>query len=255
MHKLLAILLTFFILGCNDKNENLSKIEVSDKIQLTEIEQQWIRENPIVRWTVEQNRPPYVWHRENVAFGMSTDYIQIVSDKTGLLFLPVFTKNISQSLNLLRRGKVDVISSIRASPSRSEYMRFSPPFAYSRIILVFNTKKTNTPLKMGVVDGAAVTEYLKARFTHVELIFFSSDGEILEALDKSVIDVGAMDYYSFLFFKSDQKSNYLNTPIDFDHTASLGYSNTDEILGSILTKAIASISRNQKEQILKRWVK
>lgn len=257
MMKILTIMLLVFILGCTRNDERTSIQDVVDvqKIELTQDERAWIRRNPIVRWSVEKNRPPYLWHDESTSFGISSDYIHIISKKTGLQFVPVFKNTLNDSLRAIQLGEVDLITALRPTPGRAGYLRFSPVFAFTNTVLVFNSEKTNVPIKMGVVEGAAAYEYIKARFPKMEIIAFTNDAESLKALQRGIVGASIMDYYTYAYLSKILNVDFMTTPVDFDYTPALAYRDDTQILGSIITKAVASVTFEERTIIIKRWIK
>ena len=257
MMKFLAIMMSFFILGCTRNDERLSIDAVVNvqRIELTQDEIRWIKNNPPIRWAAEKNRPPYIWHDYSTAYGLSQDYINIIAQKTGLVFTPVFTDTLNDSIDAIKAKKVDIITAVRPTPARSEYLRFSPVYSFSSMVLVFNSKKTNAPLKMGVVEGAAANDYVKARFPKIEIIAYPHDSASIKALGDGVIDTAIMDFYTYDYFSKILKLDFITTLIDFDYTTSMAYRADAHILGSIITKAVASVTLEERTRIIKRWVK
>lgn len=255
MIKTFCIMLLVFILGCTRNDERISIQDVVNvqKIELTRDEKEWVNNNRIVKWTVEKNRPPYLWHDYSTPYGLSKDYIDIISAKTGLQFEPVFTESLRDSLDLIRANKADVVTSVRTTPSRAEYLRFTPIYSFSNMMLVFNNEKPNVPLKIGITEGAAANEYVKSRFPKLEIIAFNNDAEAVQALKSKMIDGAVMDFYTYTYLSKILDVEFLATPIDFDYTTAFAYRPDAEILGSILTKAIASITLEERAKIIKRW--
>ena len=85
---------------------------------LTMEERRWIKEHPDgVRVGVSLHYPPYEIYDMNGHYqGLSADYIRLITEKTGLKFVPVRFRNREEALKALESHKVDMVAALEMTP-------------------------------------------------------------------------------------------------------------------------------------------
>ena len=249
MRYFLAIALAFVLLGCGP-------VVDESPITLTEDELIYISKNPSITWAVEDNRPPYVFIEGNdVVQGLSLDYLQLISKKTGLVFVPVRTVDFSGSISAVKDGSVGVMTAIRPTPQWSEFMSFTPPVVYSAGIFLFRRNKLpRSPLTISIRRDDAAIAYIEDRFPDMRIIESVDDEESLALLQKGLIDGAVMDEITADYLSGLAIVYELKAQIEFDYPLSFAYKKEDRLLGSILTKAINAISVADKKVLNNRWI-
>jgi ABC-type amino acid transport substrate-binding protein len=248
MAKLFAVLLLTLLTGCfNHVDES--------KIPLTEDELAYIAGHPTVTFAAEDNRPPYIFVEGDQVKGLSTEYIELIAKKTGLKFQPVKTGSYIESMDALEMEKVDVMTSIRPTPENTRFMGFTPPIAYQGGVYVFRVNTLpRSPLTTGLHKGCPARGYLVSRFPDMQLVDTVDDEEAISLLHKGLLDGVVTDAGTarYLTNKSDVQVRWAS--INFDFPFSFAYNSNAVTLGSILTKAISSITPEDKHTINSRWL-
>lgn len=254
MIRVLMLTAATLLFGCS-KPGTSSEVQ-SERLRLTVEEIQYIREHNTVTWAMEENRPPFVYREHNKIKGISHEYLKVISRKTGLNFKAISVNNLAEAIDSVDKGKVDIVTSVRATPKRSEFMLFSTPYVYNAGVFVFRQNSNpRSPLRAGICRGDASSTYLKERFTDMRITETRDVEEAISLLEKGLLDVAVMNEASadYLSNKSIIRMRKANT--DFDYPYSFGVHKENEILVSILTKAIDSISIDDKNQMNEAWKK
>jgi len=248
MIRLIAVLLVALITGCTPKVDE-------SKIPLTEAELAYIAGHPSVAWAVEDNRPPYIFVEGGNPSGLAVDYLELIAKKTGLKFRPVRTGNFQSSVEALRASKVDVMTTLRPTPESSEFMGFTPPFAYQGGVFIFRINTLpRSPLTTGILKNSAAKKYLQERFPDMNLIEAEDDEQSVSLLQKGLVDGSVTDAGTAFYLTRKGGIQVRSAIINFDYPYSFGYRKDDTVLGSILTKAIAAITPEDKQKINQRWL-
>lgn len=80
-------------------------------IVLSSAEQQWVREHPVVRYSIDPYWPlEYMENGEHK--GLTRDYLNVISQMTGLTFELVPTANWTQTVNRLATGDIDLTTAV-----------------------------------------------------------------------------------------------------------------------------------------------
>jgi len=248
MFKIIAVVLLALVVGC-------SKPIDESKIPLTEEELAYISSHPFVSWAAEENRPPYVFVEGNDISGLAPEYLALIAKKTGLKFKPISTGSFNSSIDALRQGKVDVMTSIRPTPESAEFMGFTPPFAYQGGVFVFRVNTLpRSPLTTGILKDSAAKKYLQSRFPDMNLIETEDDEQSISLLQKGLLDGSVTDSATAIYLAKKGGVATRYAIINFDYPYSFAYRRDDRVLGSILTKAISAIKPEDKSKLNSKWL-
>jgi ABC-type amino acid transport substrate-binding protein len=102
--------------------------------------------------------------------------------------------------------------------------------------------------------GGAVKEYLSVRFPDMKIIEVEDNEEAIALLQKGLLDGVVMDEGSADFLTKRSIVELRKANINFDYPYSFGYTKDNHMLGSIMTKAITSISSKDKQTLNKKWI-
>ena len=105
-------------------------------LSLTKEELQWIKDNPIVKFTGDPNWLPYEAFDENGNYiGIVAEHLKIISEETGLIFKMSPSNSWTESVNNAKSKEVDVLSEIDDSDLKS-HLDFTDPYISNPIIIV-----------------------------------------------------------------------------------------------------------------------
>jgi len=248
MFKIIAVVLLALLTGC-------SKPIDESKIPLSEEELAYIASHPFVSWAAEDNRPPYVFVEGNDPRGLAPEYLELIAKKTGLKFKPIETGGFNSSIEALRKGKVDVMTSIRPTPESAEFMGFTPPFAYQGGVFVFRVNTLpRSPLTTGILKDSAAKKYLQSRFPDMNLVETEDDEQSISLLQKGLLDGSVTDVGTANYLSKKGGIEIRSAIINFDYPYSFAYRRENTVLGSIMTKAITSIKPEDKTKLNSKWL-
>lgn len=249
MIKFIAALLVALIVGCAPASDET-------KIPLTEEELMFIASQPSVALALEDNRPPYIFIEGGKPQGLAYEYIELIAKKTGLKIRPVQTGSFPESIEALRSGRVDIMTTIRPTPESAEFMGFSPPFAYQGGVFAFRINTLpRSPLTTGLLKGSAAKQYLISRFPDMNLIETADDEESISLLQKGLLDGVVTDEGTLNYFNHKSNTHTRSAIINFDYPYSFAYRRENTTLGSIMAKAVNSISMADRERLNQKWLK
>lgn len=237
--KIITLAMIVFLSGCGVKGE------------LTQKEKEYINTH-IVVWAAEDNYYPFVYiDRFGEPHGLSVDYMKLVSEKTGLKFRLAKHGQLTDILDHLHQGHVDLVTSVRTTPDRSTYASFSRPYILIDLVLV---KRTNVPKTVGVGKGYAIEGYLRAARKDLQVVEFLDDEESYKALIAGTVDSVAMDVPSLTALVEKYKAEFDKSSIPFEYPLSFAVAKDNAVLRSILDKAITGITDEETEVIKIKWM-
>ncbi len=232
-------------------------------IPLTEEEKQWIRENPIVTVGNEAAWPPFIFQTaDGQTEGISIDYLNTIAAKTGLQFEFSAPASYATLHEQLRVGQLDVIAAAYYSASRSLYALHTPAYM---VVKEFIYVRENSGISsmddlaggsIAIPSGYATIDIIRAQRPDINIV---ETRNILDAIELVLTDQvdATMDSQSVVehYIQENALSGLQSFPSGFGHNPlRMLVTSNKPLLGAILTKAITSITRNERNQILAKWL-
>ncbi len=232
--------------------------------QLTAAELAWIREHPIVRLANDIDWPPFEFIDEQGHYrGMVPELLQLVSQRTGLEFVPVKDLNWQTVVERMKQGRLDMFSAAVATPERKEYARFTEPFFYFPMVALAREGHPIIPKltelegeRIGVVAGYSTDELLSKQITLSSLHRFTNLEHALNALVEGQIDVLVDNLVSLNYLMREKGLDGLAVvgQLELPFELSMGVQRELPLLYSIISKTLASIDEEEKRAIYNRWL-
>ncbi len=231
---------------------------------LTPQELAWIAAQPgPIRIAPEANYPPFSFIESGNWLGLSADMTRLLEDRLGAKFQILSAQNLQNILKDVQAGNADVVTSLKETPERSQYLNFTPPYVSvpTAIIVKANFNGAQSPdtligLRVAVGKGYGVQKYLEERFPAVKLILVPDDLDGLRQLSFGAVDAVIMDVASATFFIEREKFTNLRMFDNFDYTYELSFGVRKDLpmLREILSKTLASIPQRERALVLDKWI-
>jgi signal transduction histidine kinase len=240
----------------NNKSKNITHL-LNKQIQYLEKKQ-------FITMCIDPNWMPFEkFDKDGNHIGISKDYFNLFEKQLGIPIKVIKTKSWSETLEFAKMRQCDIISMAMKTESRKQYMNFTTP--YLSIPLVIATKKTVSFIddvsqlknkKVGLVQGYALVEILRKKYTNLNIVEVKSATEGLEKVKEakhfgfigSIADIGYI-------LKTTYIGN-LKITGKFNERWELGVAvrNDDLVLLNIFEKLIQNISKNEKQNILNKYI-
>lgn len=263
--ELQSILNKIFKLIPSDKLTSLQHknyvINKHKTIHLTKEEKAWIKEHPTVIVGGEKDWAPIDFVNDaGVHDGLSYELLKLIEEKVGL----VFNYELGTWENLLKKLKheeIDILPALYHSKERSAYMHFTEPYMNLNDYIFVHTDLDIKDLSD--LDGkvAAIPkdyiykERLSQHYPNIKVLDVASGDKAIEAVLTHKADMLA-DTYAVLNYKLKIQGIKSIKPFKAMKNSNLrmATSHKNPLLASILTKALATISDEKKEEILSKWI-
>lgn len=255
----IMILAMLLMAACRQETEEPRVITVAP-FALTAEEQQYIKDHRVVTWAAENNRPPTMYIDENgIIHGSVGEYLGLISKHTGLIFKPVPVHDIAEAVEAVRNGDIDLAATLTPSPARKEYLGFTAPYGDGPAVFLFRyAQMPRSPLRVGIKRGDGAREYVMNKFPKAQIVELDQDPDAIGLLERDSVDVVIMSEMSADYLLRKTGANLRKVRTAFRYQSSFGFSKNKKdsaLLGSILSKAILSISPKDKQLINDAWKK
>lgn len=235
-----------------------------NSISLTEDEISFIEEHPVIRLGVDPNFVPFEFIDKDGEYkGIAADYISLLSEKTGIQFEVIKGMTWPEAYDMALSGDVDALSAISKTDEREEHFLFSEPYYFFKRVIV--TRDTETDIS-GIQDLEGLTVAVQLNSSHhsyllskpkINLSLYDSVEAALTAVangtERSYVGNIATTNY---LIRSIGLTNLKFIAFEPEKQQALYFAVHKECpeLVSILNKAFATITEEEKIAINNKWI-
>ncbi|WP_339454259.1 transporter substrate-binding domain-containing protein [Pseudomonas sp. EA_5y_Pfl2_R50] len=235
------------------------------KLQLTRNEEEWLNRHPVIRVVVNDTFAPLTFFDGDGNFrGITADLLELLRLRTGLRFEIHRSRSDDDMIDQVNQHRADLIAALLPSPQREKSLQFSRPYLENSYVLL-TRKSADSPshltqLKdkyLAIAQGSPLTEYLRRQFPYIHIIetpdTFSAATLLAEGkADGAVSSLVIANY--MISSKIFERPLQVTTTIGTHQAAfSLALARDNRELGSILDKALLSITPEELGVINSRW--
>ncbi|MEA3383557.1 MAG: ABC transporter substrate-binding protein, partial [Campylobacterota bacterium] len=231
---------------------------------LTKKEKFYLKNKEQITMCIDPDWMPFeMFDSKGYHIGMSRDYFDIFRKKLDAPINVINTKSWAQTLEFAKQRKCDIISMVMETPNRKQYMNFTSPYLSVPVVLVTTHQvsfvddiKSIKNKRIGMVEGYALAEVFKEKYTNIDIVDVKNIKDGLEKVESGELYgfIGSVSSIGYMF----QTNNFANLKISgkFDERWELGVAvrNDDLVLLSILNKLVNSITDDQKQNILNKYI-
>lgn len=195
--------------------------------------------------------------------GLSQDYLNEIGKKLGLTFTIEMKESWADVLQAAKDRNVDIVLSIQDVPERHSFLHFTKP--YVRIPNVIVVQKSNTKvnsldglagMKIAAVKGYAVIDFIKKRYPSFTIETVKNETEGLMKLsfgeyDAMIISLSTVSYLVDTYSITNLR---VAGNVGYDWNLCIGVRSDDQLLYSIVSKALDSIPESKRRAIYQRWI-
>ena len=268
----MAIALSFFIafvvLSAPTSPNDTLPFTADLTSQLTPVEKKWLSEHPLINVAFDGSFPPYSYLDDKQQLqGLTVDYFHLITKKLGITFT-IASQSIWQDIYQtakLPNTTIDVVASMVENPNRAEFFNFTQPYVFKSLV-VFTRHDNTTLLKRKDLANktiALVTDYeysgrILKEFPTITPLYVKTNHDALEATaagkaDGAITYVAIGDWFRNKYFLKNLHIAALYDRRDTANEAMAIRKDAPE-LASILKKALASITVEEKKQFADKWL-
>lgn len=233
-------------------------------LEFTQEEKEWIKANPSIKVGVDNAWQPFDFiNKEGKHDGMSADYLTLISQMTGLHFVVEKHAQWSEVLDVAKHKQLDMIAAIAPTDERLKYLDFTNSYMKYTFVLVtadknsffyeisdFNSKR------IGVIKSYITEDILRQGYPEIEVVSYDDLNALLEGMVSGEIDAIFDNAVSMAHYIKKQGYSHLKmvTLGEQKRQISMAVTKGNEMLLSILNKALNAISTAEKLMIRNKWI-
>ncbi|WP_213940775.1 transporter substrate-binding domain-containing protein [Pseudomonas sp. dw_612] len=235
------------------------------KLQLTDREERWLAQHPVVRVVVNEAFAPLTFFDSDGNFrGVTADLLELIRLRTGLRFDVQRSRGDDQMIALVKGNQADLIAALLPTPQRETQLNFSRPYLENSFVLL--TRKaadSATSLsqlqdkRLAIAQGNPLLDYLRSEFPRIHLIETPDTFHAVELLAEGQVEGAVNSLVIANYFISSRIFEHklqISTTIGTQQAAfSLATARGATELSSIIDKALLSIAPEELGVINSRW--
>ena len=233
-------------------------------IRLTEQEQAWLQQHPVIRIAPDPSFPPIEWfEKDNNYVGISADIMNLIKMHLGIEFYIVQCDNWQQVLQKARNRQVDLLPAASQTPERAEYMDFSDPYLeFPGVILTLSKNKNlnRTTLlygkKVGIVSDYVWSEFIKKDHPQIQISEMENVIEGLRQVATGEIDAFIATLPVALYYIEQEGIHNLVVAGETEYKTRLSILTRNDwpLLHSVIRKTLSNIPKSNKTEIIQKWL-
>ena len=232
-------------------------------LTFSQSELEYLEQRDIINMCVTPNAMPYSDIKDDKFIGFISDYVSLIENRIKKPIRLVETSSWKESVNFAKKGDCDILPSMVWTKQREENFNFTK--SYLNIPFVLSTKSDVSFInnltslknkKISVVEEYAIIDRLKEKYKNIEFIKVKNIDEGL----KKVLDgetFGHIDTVSTTWYKIQTKhlsKLAISSKLDENIDISIAVNKEDNLLFSVLQKAVLSIDSHVRDEILNKWI-
>ncbi len=233
-------------------------------IILTPEEEAYRQTRGPVRFAVDPDFAPYEKLDSKGQYtGIASDLVKLISARSGLTFELVPTATWTDSLTKARRREVDVLPFLNQSPERSEYLIFTPPIYEDPEVIVARNDVTFLKgfeslhhRRTGIMRGWRSDEYTRIHHPEIEIVYIDEFDDALEQVSRGDLfaAVGSLGTVAHGIRQLRVGNIRISGDTLFQNVYRMGIRSDDLLLHAILSKTVESITPQEIDAIVNRWI-
>lgn len=242
----------------------IGTVLAAEKIQLqfTPEEQAWLAQAKEISLGVLIEAPPYEYIDDGVFKGITSSYIRVIEEKTGISFKIIPISDWHKIDNLLENGEIEVLSLAVKNFKYSQKLLFTRPYLASSLGIFgnYNTAFINNfddvAEQKVAVSSDTLSYYPRLRDDKQGFEVFENPLEAMRAVNDGKVDlyVGDIVHTKFTLDKFDlRRLRYIAPVVGSAYSFSIGVVAEDRILLGIMDKVLAEIPPLENFNIRQKW--
>lgn len=235
-----------------------------DAISWTPEELAFMEEHPVIRLGVDPKFVPFEFFDKDGTYqGITSDYLEIISEKTGLEMVVIPGLTWTEAYEKALHGEVDMLPAVSKTPAREQYFLFSEPYYYfKRVIVVRDSTQGISSLEdlfgqtVAVQKNSSHHSYL-ADYPQLNLSLYDSVEAALTAVadGSETAFVGNLATTNYLI-NSTGLTNLKYVAFEAEKQQGLYFAvrNDWPVLIGIIDKTLATITPEERIAINSKWV-
>jgi len=233
-------------------------------VPLTAEERVWLADHPVIRLAPDPDFPPIEFIDEDGTYqGIAADYAALVERRLGIRFTIVKLDTWDEVLKQARSRQIDMFGAASKSPQRATYMNFTRPHIELPGAIIVRKEVAGElslqdlkELRVGVVSGYIWQDLLLNDFPDLNLGKMPDLKTGLQEVSFGSVDAMVANLAIASWYIQREGITNLRVAGETGYFGRYAFASRNDWpqLASILEKTLATITPEEHQAILKRWI-
>jgi len=233
-------------------------------LEFTSEETDYLHQKGRLRMCVDPDWMPFERiDKQGRHVGLAADFFAHFSAQIDIPIQLVPTRSWEETLDLARTRKCDILSLAMQTEERSAYLDFTVPYLVVPNVIA---SSVNEPFidnlqqvgqrPIGSVKGYAITEQLRQQYPQLNLVEVQDDNIGIQMLQRGDLYgyVGTMPSIGYQIQQQKITDIKISGRLPGDWQLAVATRNDEPILREIFQKVVASLTPEESEDIISRWI-
>jgi len=235
----------------------------SVKLMLTQEEKAWLGKHKKILHTGDPDWLPFeAFSKDGKYIGIIADGLRVLEERTGLQFHIIPSKTWDQSLQMLRSGKVDMLTETTDSYLKKRFL-FTKPFLSNSIVIIMRTRSSYVnnidqlkEKKIVMIKDYGYVHKIENKYKNIHFYKVKNIQEGLEDIATGKYDamLVTMALGSYAIHTMQLSNVQIVGKTEFSTQLAFAISKQNAPLVGILNKALATIDEQTRQKILSNWI-
>ncbi len=255
--------------GKLNKNQNDDRLILKKEIKkravldFTQEEKEFLKTKKFLKICVDPKWKPLEWIDKDLKYrGIGSDYLELLTKEINIPIELYKTKSWAKTLEAIKSKKCDILPMAKKTKDRASYLNFTTPYFYASYVVATTTDKRfmddieeKLDESFAVVKGSAIISDLKEKYKNIKIVEVENIYEGIELVQKREV-YGFINITAVISYLIQDKSLVdikiaAKLPLGFE--LSVASRKDEPLLNTIFTKAINSLTQQDKRIIQNRW--
>ncbi len=232
--------------------------------RLTSRQRKWLRDHPGLRFTGDPNWLPYeAFKKDGKYIGIVAEHLKLIESRLNIKFRIIPSTSWEESVKMARRREVDVLSETTDSPLAS-FLLFTDAYLRNPIVIVMDSHQSYVESLGDIADRrmAVIKEYgylkkIFSKYPEIDYVEVENIQDGLTAVSTGKADALLCTMAMGAYAISQMGLNNVKIVGKTEFYTELGFGIRKDYapLVDIMNRAIKSITPEEHQSILKKWIK
>ena len=231
--------------------------------ELTEEERAWLEAHPQIQLASDAAWPPFESIENGIYAGIAADYMKLIEQRLGITFVQSPVRPWRQITEMLQMKTLDVFSCAMETQERNEYASFTAPYISNPMMIItrndisyINGLNGLEGATVAIEEGYASHDLLLRQHPTLKLQPYPDSLSALLAVSKgeTFAYIGNIAVVSHIIRNHGINNVKISGQTPYNFELAMGVRNDWPELVPILQKALDSISLEERNAILQKWI-
>ncbi|MBT3585186.1 MAG: transporter substrate-binding domain-containing protein [Halobacteriovoraceae bacterium] len=252
-----------FILFSIQSHSDVKANSEDQKLQLSELEREWIKKNPMVDFTGDPNWLPFEAFDKNGQYiGIVADHLEIIEKVSGLKLNKIVTQSWTESTNKAKNKKVSILSETDDSALKT-HLNFTNSYISNPIVIAMRHENNYTEnidkiknKRVALIKDYGYATKIRKKYSHINFITVDDINDGLTSVSTGKVDalLCTLALCSYTIAQMGISNVKITGETEFDTKLAFGIQKDLPELLSIFNKSIKHITKMQQQNILQKWI-